>query len=212
MILAAVLGHRQWRPMSSELSRITPRIIDFEQFPTEVSVRRRGVLLGQDQGTISFVDGWLYFEGLHTQFSFRESDVLKMKKGRNRTYSLLFEERAMIVVRADRAESFACALINWRTSRLVPEGSAQFPPILPHHSALHEPTGRLLIGTTLVAMAGWGLYALLTFHSIKDIEAFVFLAFFVIVGLIQIARGFRGLAVFRPAGLVASPLQSRGDD
>jgi hypothetical protein len=52
----------------------------YPQFLVKVGVFREGVLLGEDAGVLTFVDGWMLFEGEHSGFSIAPRDVSQIRE------------------------------------------------------------------------------------------------------------------------------------
>ena len=113
-------------------------------YPCEVEIRRQGTTLGLDRGAVSFVDGWLVFEGFRTDFSLSPSDV-RLPDEEQR---LILEEGGDVLFRPDDAlggpgierarlrNAFAHELDAWVRSDPVARGRSVLPPFTLHPSGV----------------------------------------------------------------------------
>ncbi|HEY0866193.1 MAG TPA: hypothetical protein VGE01_02375 [Fimbriimonas sp.] len=132
-----------------------------EQFPVEISLDRAGVPYGEDSGFITFVNGWLVYEGLHTSFSVRSKDVREFdsRNPDRKTFDSLAhwlgwveqDEWHILGIRplpvsmdlegrriGQRDRVFTERLINWKTGPERPKGQPVLPPLRPHPSGYYR--------------------------------------------------------------------------
>ncbi len=72
----AQLPLRTWRRrLAAQVDQLATLPSPEAAFPCQIEVFGNGYFAGKDQGVVTFVDGWLHYEGLRTSFSFLPSAV-----------------------------------------------------------------------------------------------------------------------------------------
>lgn len=141
-----------------------------------------GATIGEDEGIVTFVSGWLHFVGRRTEFSLRKTDAQGYSSLRNVRLVDLGGETLVLAARAgwdatgrlDEAEAdrFAQAFGVWFHSPCVADGRSVLPPREVHPSGLAR-AWRELVGCA----ATWGIFVAgmaAFFHSHVLIFAFSF--------------------------------------
>jgi len=112
--------------------------------PCTIEVVDGDSILGRDRGTVTFIDGWLHYEGFRTGFSLSRADVVK------RDRNALSLDGCQVAFSPD-GSGFDTELDRWY--RIAP--AAQGVTILPPHS-LH-PSGRVRAQADLAVHAVLGI-------------------------------------------------------
>lgn len=99
-----------------------------ESFRSSVIYRQEGISLGSDFLSLSFVDGWLYAEGLRSTFALRAQDVSDLSGKFDLGCVLTLIDGSRIDLRSpeDRERR---ALEAWHEAQAQPEGESTFPPL-----------------------------------------------------------------------------------
>ena len=138
-----------------DLALLLPIPSDVEGFPVRVTLRAKGVRTGYDEGIVSFVGGWLCFEGRRTAFALRPDDVfahLGSKVDLDDGTEIAFEPYDRLEARRDLASGFDVLYRRWRIA-VSPEGESRLPPRTVHPWAVGRALGAIVIGGLLVAAA-----------------------------------------------------------
>ncbi len=112
-----------------------------DQFRVYVQLKLAELTYGRDAGLVSFVDGWLIFEGRRTSFSIRHEDVDKFHSGQTGQLRLVWEAegiRYLTEIRLaeedpNRAKLFAIGGNEWKGSKILTDGQSVFPPNRPRN-------------------------------------------------------------------------------
>ncbi|HWD41027.1 MAG TPA: hypothetical protein VG944_19420 [Fimbriimonas sp.] len=146
------------------------------QFPVRILLTAHRQRLGSDEGVISFIGGWLHFEGLRTAFSFKP-DAVELKSSPKQIYSpidtLMWKSQSQNLethslhyrinnfdrtveiepynriqgVPSPLREDFNALIRAWKKRDVPPEGESLAPPIAP----LNQPFPlRNVVGTLVV--------------------------------------------------------------
>ncbi len=111
-------------------------------YPCRVEVRKRGVVLGIDMGVVTFLDGWLHYEGLRTSFSLRKADVSAHSEDRLELLEggwIVFGPQDTLAAgeftEVGLAARFRANLASWMRSDSA-EGEPILPPITAHSTGI----------------------------------------------------------------------------
>lgn len=171
-------------------SELLPRQDDpspVAQFAVRVGLRQRGVEYGTDQGFLSFVDGWLHFDGLRTSFSLKAADVLGVLSNAQRTTRSVHLPVNSLPVEVSvlpchdpqqkQCDGVLKLLDDWFGEKVECSGESVLPPCtvslerLPH------------IGRFVLANAALVAVGVSTFPVIHSIMGRLYLGAMILVGL-----------------------------
>jgi len=145
---------------------LAPSPAPVEAFPVAFDLSYQGVVTGRDEGIASFVEGWLYVEGLRTGFSLRPLDAKRigaMPEG-SEAFDLPGGQR--ITLRAlgsasDRLTFGETVRVWYRFTVGVAVGEPTLPPLRVHPTAIVTPLTVLAATALLVpACLAWALWTL----------------------------------------------------
>ena len=147
------------RPRSVESLLTLPAPVP--SFVCDLDIRRAGTTIGIDRGVVSFVDGWLHFEGRRTSFAVkredlkaRESEKIELTDGTE----LLFRSQVENGLLHPSRWVFGVSLEAWARKGSA-EGESLLPPTAPHPSALYRASRDLLFAALGVIALAWGGWA-----------------------------------------------------
>lgn len=120
------------RPRRRDVTPLMTLPLPAPAFPCDVEIGNRDGAFGIDRGVVTFIDGWLHFEGHRTTFSLSRDDA----KGRAENV-LTLRDGEVLRFFPDEANGFGNAIDRW--FRIAP--SAQGISILPPTSI--HPSGRV---------------------------------------------------------------------
>ncbi len=147
-----------------------------DQFPVALKLVQNGATYGSDTGVVSFNEGWLSFQGLRTEFAVQPGHVVASASwaGQKRPgkpggelylkLSYVMDGRTYVayLTPLDRVDGvgsgyrrrFIGAAQKWRYETPREPGTAVYPPVTAHESAVLF--SRLLVRTNLVLLAVLG--------------------------------------------------------
>ncbi len=164
------------------------------QFPVRISLLGSGTSLGSDEGVISFVDGWLHYQGLKTSFSLKPNSVehdstpftrhglqgLFISKGQAQqfethtlTYSLESFVCSLRIVPFDRVQGieiplrdrFNAEIRAWKEGKIPLDGESLMPPALP----IRPPRSPVQAFASIAAVLGGALvFGIFGFERVLD--------------------------------------------
>lgn len=178
LVAPALLRKLRRRPRS-----VTPILTLPLAAPTyacTILAKREGTTVGVDRGVVTFIEGWLHYEGFRTTFSLSRRDVAARKEN-----TLTFEDESGVeflpddalhaagVERTGRQAAFARDLDAWYRLERAAEGLSILPPVELHPSAV----ARAWVDFAAASVKALGisaalLYAVLAFHF--SVFVFVF--------------------------------------
>lgn len=189
-------------------AKVSPQIVDIQDpsspiicYPVEIVLIHKKTIYGEDQGIVSFVDGWLVYEGEDCAFSLKASDVEEggaRPQGHvadaytlltwhidEQKYTLGLRPKGMRSYRLSEngimATPFGMELLLWRSGSRRVEGSSLLPP-MSVHPGVRSLFERALAGTNLLCLVGVsvGAYGLVDqFYHVKS--KYLVVAFLVLV-------------------------------
>lgn len=100
-------------------------------FPCGVEVSRGGRVVGVDRGAVTFLEGWLQYEGFRTSFSLSRADVVR----RDQNGITLTEGGVSFVPDPHVEKAFSTALDRWYRLDPAAKGISILPPVQVHPTA-----------------------------------------------------------------------------
>lgn len=175
-------------------------------FPVDLQLMRQKRVYGEDHGIVSFVDGWLVYEGEDCSFSVKVEDVKLQVAVTARVDSLGFlslrwgdlTEQTMIRLRPKGLKSRAkdrwgdsvlrsdlyVALKDWLRVKAEADGVSLFPPVVPHPTTLVN--ARISDRLVVWGLAGTPILCSFGFW-VSHIPGFVVGIFFsIVIGVLKI--------------------------
>lgn len=122
-------------------------------YPCDVDVLRDDVVIGTDRGFVTFLDGWLHFEGFRTTFSLSRADARGRQKNRVELVKGGVEFRPN-----GPASPFSSALDRWYRIDSAARGISVLPPQDVHPSGVAHAWADAALGAGQFAL-GCGAYA-----------------------------------------------------
>jgi len=108
-------------------------------FACQMLVQRgsSNVVTGQDEGIVTFFDGWLHFAGLRTDFSIRSTDAAELDISSQDPRIFVFGATVVLRPRDPRDErDLYVAARNWHRSTHAEGGEPLLPPLTIHPTGL----------------------------------------------------------------------------
>lgn len=116
-------------------------------FPVELALTWNRHLYGEDHGVVSFVDGWLVYEGEDCSFAIKPCDVECKGSADSQGYITMEWGERSIVFRPNGSGNqpgketkwlspFVLALNEWLSYPATVMGESRFPPVMPHPATL----------------------------------------------------------------------------
>lgn len=148
-------------------------------FPGTVEITSDGAMIGWDRGVVTFLDGWLYFEGRRTSFSLSRSDVRQRRQNEielDGSGVRFFPDDAFSAgpLRESGLQArFAAELDRWYRIDSAVKGISILPPNTLHRSGVVRAWADVVASIFQFAVTGavfWAFAA--AFHSI--VVCFVF--------------------------------------
>ena len=136
------LKARRFSPRPLPVSELLTLPSPEPSFPCRIEILNRGTLVGTDIGIVTFLEGWLHYEGHRTSFSLRRSDVSERSGERLNLAeggTVAFEPHDWIelgdTVEFDLKKRFGANLRSWMRSD-APVGEPILPPLTFHSSGV----------------------------------------------------------------------------
>ena len=200
MAFAFLLGFLRRPPRSVESLLTLPPVAP--AYACTVDVLRDDVTIGTDRGVVTFLDGWLHFEGFHTAFSLSRADA------RGRKENLVQLRYGGVEFHPDEASpEFSGSLDRWYRFDRAAQGLSVLPPQRVH------PSGVALAGAEFALALGRLAFC---FAAIVLIEAifgngswFVFVVLASPLDILHSARNLKTLARRHAAERLALPEGAR---
>ncbi len=177
--IPAYLVRPFWLGRRSLNARVTPLLTlpaPDTPYPCHVEIFRRGFLLGKDQGVVTFVDGWLHYEGLRTSFSLqrtavssRDGNRLELAEGGTIHFYPQDDLIAIDLAESNLKARFGGYLGSWMKSD-APAGESLLPPAAIHASGMVHAWTEFAVASVALAVVlqllllylpalGWPLFA-----------------------------------------------------
>jgi len=217
-----------WRQLRhGKASQSVLNLLDYPsqvpQLPVRVLLSRDDMTIGQDDGVVSFCDGWLHYQGLRTSFSLHRSNVA-MFPSANRaagshvqlTYDLQGHRQRLTVFpynemsdRVAQWDEFQRHFWNWNKTHLDLDGQPVFPPVAADPSYVHRRemgllalcfVSAILFAPAAATFAGWRGLGWLSPY-------FIFMVVLLWFGTYRSVKRFKKLASMpTPSELVMDPV------
>jgi hypothetical protein len=126
-LFVAVLVYRG-SASSREIAALLPDPSPAEAFVVSVTLFTDGRRMGKDQGALSFLDGWVLFEGLTTSFALRSIDVRAVRPDGADLEATLKGDRQMMLL-TPHTEACRTRFLAWFRSGEPAEGEPTLPPL-----------------------------------------------------------------------------------
>lgn len=168
-------------------------------FPCDVVVSRLETTVGLDRGLVTFIDGWLHFEGQRTSFSLSRDDVQKrdqnriwLREGGEIEFSPDDSLKADGLERVNLRSNFNDEIDRWYRLGKAAQGLSILPPLTLHPSGVARAWGDLVRGV-LGAVLGISLFvAIYTYASF----GYCFFALMFTGNVVDSIRNFRNMRRF----------------
>jgi len=118
-------------------------------FAVSLEIWREDAMFGQDEGIVTFVDGWLHFVGRRTEFSLRRAGAQRLDDRR----TIVFADESLTFEARDGDAEFGRALSVWHRATPVPVGESVLPPREVHPSGLARAWRTLVVPFTILVPA-----------------------------------------------------------
>ncbi|RYG21161.1 hypothetical protein EON82_19295 [bacterium] len=181
MATLVFLTHRffEKRPLG-DIERVLPLPLPVDTFPVSVTVYQGKRVTGRDEAAASFVDGWLYVEGIAASFGYRVCDGASINLQSGLKTEFPNGQAVVLYPVGDRdlppdAGAFYHAIRRWLKQNQRPDGEPILPPLGFHTSIRTERPfviftiviGSALIGASIGLVVGLSpLIAAMTAGSI----------------------------------------------
>ncbi len=153
------------RKTPDRLAALLPEPAPKGQFRATISYHRDRMITGRDEMALTFVDGWLYAEGLRSNFSLRAEDISKLRTGSDRTGMLWLVDGSELRI-LGMSDEGRVALERWYRAKLPVLGVSTFPPHLVHVQQYSRWYAYGYLGAVLLAFEFFGTFPIHGIHTI----------------------------------------------